>query len=111
LKNVTANEPFFTGHFPGQPIMPGVLILEAMAQTGGMLLMNHLSSDGSKIALFMGINNAKFRKPVVPGDQLRFEVILKSKRFNTFTLAGRATVNGTLVAEGELSVAVVDRQP
>jgi UDP-3-O-[3-hydroxymyristoyl] N-acetylglucosamine deacetylase/3-hydroxyacyl-[acyl-carrier-protein] dehydratase len=111
LKNVTVNEPFFNGHFPGQPIMPGVLILEAMAQTGGMLLMNHLSSDGSKIALFMGINNAKFRKPVVPGDQLRFEVTLKSKRFNTFTLAGRATVNGTLVAEGELSVAVVDRQP
>jgi UDP-3-O-[3-hydroxymyristoyl] N-acetylglucosamine deacetylase/3-hydroxyacyl-[acyl-carrier-protein] dehydratase len=110
LKNITINEPFFNGHFPGQPIMPGVLILEAMAQTGGMLLMNHLSADGSKIALFMGINNAKFRKPVVPGDQLQFEVTLKSKRFNTFTLAGRASVNGTLVAEGELSVAVVDRQ-
>ena len=110
IKNVTGNEPFFAGHFPDFPVMPGVLIVEAMAQTGGMLLMNHLSSDGSKIALFMGINNAKFRKPVLPGDQLRFEVALKSKRFNTFTLAGRATVNGTLVAEGELSVAVVDRQ-
>jgi len=110
LKNVTINEPFFQGHFPGQPIMPGVLILEAMAQTGGMLLMNHLGDDGAKLALFMGINNGKFRKPVVPGDQLRFEVALRNKRFNTFMLHGRATVDGTLVAEAELSVAVVDRQ-
>jgi UDP-3-O-[3-hydroxymyristoyl] N-acetylglucosamine deacetylase/3-hydroxyacyl-[acyl-carrier-protein] dehydratase len=109
LKNVTVNEPFFNGHFPGQPIMPGVLILEAMAQTGGMLLMNHIGSDGSKLAFFMGINNGKFRKPVVPGDQLIFEVTLTSKRFNTFVLAGRATVNGTLVAEADLSVALVDR--
>jgi UDP-3-O-[3-hydroxymyristoyl] N-acetylglucosamine deacetylase/3-hydroxyacyl-[acyl-carrier-protein] dehydratase len=110
LKNVTINEPFFNGHFPGQPIMPGVLILEAMAQTGGMLLMKHLEGDGSKLAVFMGINNAKFRKPVIPGDQLRFELTLKGKRFNTFTLGGRATVDGTLVAEAELSVAIVDRQ-
>lgn len=110
LKNVTINEPFFQGHFPGQPIMPGVLILEAMAQTGGMLLMNHLGDDGAKLALFMGINNGKFRKPVVPGDQLRFEVALRNKRFNTFMLHGRATVDGMLVAEAELSVAVVDRQ-
>ncbi len=110
LKNVTINEPFFGGHFPGQPIMPGVLIVEAMAQTGGMLLMNHLSTDGSKLAVFMGINNGKFRKPVVPGDQLRFEVALRGKRFNTFTLHGRATVDGTLVAEAELSIAVIDRQ-
>jgi UDP-3-O-[3-hydroxymyristoyl] N-acetylglucosamine deacetylase/3-hydroxyacyl-[acyl-carrier-protein] dehydratase len=110
LKNVTINEPFFVGHFPGQPIMPGVLIVEAMAQTGGMLLMNHIGSDGSKLAFFMGINNGKFRKPVVPGDQLRFEVELRSKRFNTFTLYGRATVGDVLVAEAELSVAIVDRQ-
>jgi UDP-3-O-[3-hydroxymyristoyl] N-acetylglucosamine deacetylase/3-hydroxyacyl-[acyl-carrier-protein] dehydratase len=110
LKNVTINEQFFTGHFPGQPVMPGVLILEAMAQSGGMLLMNHISADGSKLAFFMGINNGKFRKPVVPGDQLRFEVTLRSKRFNTFMLYGRATVDGVLVAEAELSVALVDRQ-
>jgi UDP-3-O-[3-hydroxymyristoyl] N-acetylglucosamine deacetylase/3-hydroxyacyl-[acyl-carrier-protein] dehydratase len=110
LKNVTINEQFFTGHFPGQPVMPGVLILEAMGQSGGMLLMNHISADGSKLAFFIGINNGKFRKPVVPGDQLRFEVTLRSKRFNTFTLYGRATVDGTLVAEAELSVALVDRQ-
>jgi UDP-3-O-[3-hydroxymyristoyl] N-acetylglucosamine deacetylase/3-hydroxyacyl-[acyl-carrier-protein] dehydratase len=109
LKNVTMNEQFFQGHFPGQPIMSGVLIVEAMAQTGGMLLMNHIGSDGSKLAFFMGINNGKFRKPVVPGDQLLFEVTLQSKRFNTFSLAGRATVNGTLVAEAELTVALVDR--
>lgn len=110
LKNVSINESFFQGHFPGLPVMPGVLIFEAMAQTGGMLLMNHLSSDGSKLAYFMGINNGKFRKPVVPGDQLLFDVTLRSKRFNTFTLYGRATVDGALVAEAELTVAVVDRQ-
>ncbi len=110
LKNVTINEPFFNGHFPGQPVMPGVLIVEAMAQSGGMLLMNHLSSDGDKLAYFMGINNSKFRRPVVPGDQLRFEVELRSKRFNTFTLYGRALVDGTLVAEAEVTVALVDRQ-
>ena len=111
LKNVTINEPFFQGHFPGQPIMPGVLIFEAMAQAGGMLLMNHIGSEGNKLAMFMGINNGKFRKPVVPGDQLRFEMELRSKRFNTFMLYGRATVAGVLVAEAELSVAIVDRQP
>jgi len=110
LKNVTVNEPFFSGHFPGRPIMPGVLIVEAMAQTGGMLLMNHIGSDGTKLALFMGINNCKFRKPVIPGDQLIFDVELRSKRFNTFTLHGRATVKGALVAEAELSVAIIDRQ-
>ncbi|MEO6047708.1 MAG: bifunctional UDP-3-O-[3-hydroxymyristoyl] N-acetylglucosamine deacetylase/3-hydroxyacyl-ACP dehydratase [Candidatus Kapaibacterium sp.] len=110
LKNVTINEPFFGGHFPGQPIMPGVLILEAMAQTGGLLLMNHLDSAGGKLAFFTGINNGKFRRPVVPGDQLRFEVSLRSKRFNMFMLHGRATVDGALVAEAELSVSLVDRQ-
>ncbi|HVZ39648.1 MAG TPA: bifunctional UDP-3-O-[3-hydroxymyristoyl] N-acetylglucosamine deacetylase/3-hydroxyacyl-ACP dehydratase [Candidatus Kapabacteria bacterium] len=110
LKNVTMNEPFFSGHFPGQPVMPGVLIFEAMAQSGGMLLMNHISAEGSKLAYFMGIKEGKFRKPVIPGDQLRFEVELRSKRFNTFTLYGRALVDGVLVAEAEFSVALVDRQ-
>lgn len=75
-----------------------------------MLLMNHISAEGSKLAFFTGINNGKFRKPVVPGDQLRFEVELRSKRFNTFMLYGRAFVEGALVAEAELSVALVDRQ-
>ncbi len=109
LKNVTFNEPFFTGHFPGKPIMPGVLILEAMAQTGGMLLMNQLGEDHSKLAFFIGINNGKFRKPVVPGDQLLMEMTLSSRRFNTVIFSGRATVNGTLAAEADLSVAIVDR--
>ncbi|MCC7439073.1 MAG: bifunctional UDP-3-O-[3-hydroxymyristoyl] N-acetylglucosamine deacetylase/3-hydroxyacyl-ACP dehydratase [Armatimonadetes bacterium] len=110
LKNVTINEPFFIGHFPEQPIMPGVLIVEAMAQTGGILLMQDMGGNAQqKLALFMGINNCKFRKPVLPGDQLQFEVSLKSKKFNTYLFAGRATVNGTLVAEAELTVAVGDR--
>jgi len=110
LKNVTINEPFFIGHFPEQPIMPGVLIVEAMAQTGGILLMEDMGTDAKqKLALFMGINNCKFRKPVLPGDQLQFEVSLKSKKFNTYLFSGRATVNGTLVAEAELTVAVGDR--
>ncbi len=110
LKNVTINEPFFNGHFPGQPIMPGVLIVEAMAQTGGMLLMNHLTAEGGKLAYFMGINNCKFRKPVVPGDQIQFEVSLRSKRFNTFMMTGRATVDGALVAEADLTIALGNRQ-
>lgn len=110
LKNVTINEPFFIGHFPEQPIMPGVLIVEAMAQTGGILLMQDMGGNAKqKLALFMGINNCKFRKPVLPGDQLQFEVSLKSKKFNTYLFSGRATVNGTLVAEAELTVAVGDR--
>ncbi|MBL7987559.1 MAG: bifunctional UDP-3-O-[3-hydroxymyristoyl] N-acetylglucosamine deacetylase/3-hydroxyacyl-ACP dehydratase [Chlorobi bacterium] len=110
LKNVTINEPFFIGHFPEQPIMPGVLIVEAMAQTGGILLMQDMGGNAQqKLALFMGINNCKFRKPVLPGDQLQFEVSLKSKKFNTYLFSGRATVNGTLVAEAELTVAVGDR--
>lgn len=106
LKNVTMNEPFFTGHFPVQPIMPGVLIVEAMAQAGGILLMNDIV-DGSNLAFFMGINNCKFRKPVIPGDQLIFEVRQTGKRFNTFTFAAKATVDNVLVAEAELTVALV----
>jgi len=111
LKNVTMNEPFFNGHFPGHPIMPGVLILEALAQAGGMLLMNHILGDGEngKLAFFTGINNARFRRPVVPGDQLRLEVTMVSKRFNTFQLHGVATVDGVVAAEADLGVALVDR--
>jgi beta-hydroxyacyl-ACP dehydratase FabZ len=112
IKNVTINEPFFVGHFPGHPIMPGVLIIEAMAQTGGVLLMQTLGTQGQKkLMYFTGIDGARFRKPVVPGDQLRLEVsVLQSKR-QVFRMQGRATVEGALVAEAELSSIVVDRDP
>lgn len=109
LKNVTVNEPFFQGHFPGFPIMPGVLIVEAMAQAGGMLLMNDIGIGEDKIAVFMGIKDAKFRKPVVPGDRLLLELSLKGKRFNTYTMEGKATVGGKIAAQAEITVAVIDR--
>ena len=110
VKNVTVNEPFFQGHFPGFPIMPGVLIVEAMAQTGGMLLMNDIGIGEDKIAVFMGIKDAKFRRPVVPGDRLFLELVLKGKRFNTYTMQGKATVGGKVAAQAEITVAVIDRQ-
>jgi len=110
IKNVTMNEPFFQGHFPGNPIMPGVLILEAMAQTGGFLLLNTENDPSGKLVYFTGINNAKFRKPVVPGDQLRFEVeFLKLKR-NICKMKGRAFVEDKMVCEAELTAAVVDKE-
>lgn len=108
-KNVTINEPFFNGHFPNTPVMPGVLILEAMAQTGGILMFHKIDDPQTKLAFFTRINNAKFRKPVVPGDQLVMELRLKSKRFNTFMLEGKAFVDGNLVCEAELHAALVDR--
>jgi UDP-3-O-[3-hydroxymyristoyl] N-acetylglucosamine deacetylase / 3-hydroxyacyl-[acyl-carrier-protein] dehydratase len=109
VKNVTANEPFFEGHFPGQPVMPGVLIIEAMAQTGGILLLNGLDNPGSKLAFFLGINNAKFRKTVLPGDTLVLELQMVSKRSRLSVMTGKAYVDGTLVAEAELSAMIVDR--
>ncbi len=109
VKNITANEPFFEGHFPGQPVMPGVLIIEAMAQTGGILLLNGLENPGSKLAFFLGINNAKFRKPVLPGDTLVLELQMVSKRSRISIMTGKAYVDGTLVAEAELSAMITDR--
>lgn len=102
LKNVTANEPFFQGHFPGQPIMPGVLILEAMAQVGGYLALTHLKKEGEQAAYFMGIDKARFRKPVVPGDNLRLEVEVLKQRGDVWVFKGAAYVDGTLVSEAEL---------
>jgi UDP-3-O-[3-hydroxymyristoyl] N-acetylglucosamine deacetylase / 3-hydroxyacyl-[acyl-carrier-protein] dehydratase len=109
LKNVTYNEPYFPGHFPGKPVMPGVLILEAMAQTGGMLLLNAIENPEKKLIFFMSIDKAKFRKPVVPGDQILFNLRMTRKRGKTFLMAGEARVEGQLVAEAELMAAIVDR--
>jgi UDP-3-O-[3-hydroxymyristoyl] N-acetylglucosamine deacetylase/3-hydroxyacyl-[acyl-carrier-protein] dehydratase len=109
VKNVTGNEPFFQGHFPGRPVMPGVLIVEAMAQTGGILVLNGIDNPDAKLLYFMGFNNAKFRKPVVPGDQLILEVSLVSRRSKSFVGAGKAYVDGYLVAEAEMMVAIMDR--
>jgi UDP-3-O-[3-hydroxymyristoyl] N-acetylglucosamine deacetylase/3-hydroxyacyl-[acyl-carrier-protein] dehydratase len=109
IKNVTINEPFFQGHFPGHAIMPGVLIVEAMAQVGGMLLMGTVDDPGSKIVYFMSIDNIKFRKPVKPGDQLRFEVNMLQVRGKVCRIAGVAKVDGAVVCEAEMAAMVRDR--
>ena len=109
-KNVTINEGFFQGHFPGQPIMPGVLILEALAQAGGLFVVKSLDiSAADKLFLFTGIDEAKFRRPVVPGDQLMLEAKVLRRKMNIWKMQGRATVDGELVAEGIFSAAVVDK--
>ena len=111
IKNVTINEPFFVGHFPGHPIMPAVLIIEAMAQCGGVLLMNSPAVDNpkEKLVYFIGIDRAKFRKPVRPGDQLRFELTLLRLKSRICKMEGKAYVDGDLVAEAELLSSIVDR--
>jgi 3-hydroxymyristoyl/3-hydroxydecanoyl-(acyl carrier protein) dehydratase len=98
------------GHFPNKPIMPGVLILEAMAQTGGMLMLDSIKDGSDKLVLFMAIDKAKFRKPVTPGDQLVFEVKLLRNRGKSFQLAGQAFVDNQLVAEAEFMAAIVDKE-
>jgi UDP-3-O-[3-hydroxymyristoyl] N-acetylglucosamine deacetylase/3-hydroxyacyl-[acyl-carrier-protein] dehydratase len=109
VKNVTINEPFFQGHFPDHPIMPGVLILEAMAQVGGVLLLNTESDPENKLVYFTGLDRVKFRKPVRPGDQVRFEVEMLKYRQSLCKMAGKAFVANELVCEAELSAAVVNR--
>ncbi len=106
LKNVTINEPFFMGHFPGTPIMPGVLIVEAMAQAGGILyLASNQEERPGELVYFMGMDKVKFRKPVIPGDQLIFEVKIINIRLKAVKMAGIATVDGILAAEAELMAA------
>ncbi|MBI9073137.1 MAG: bifunctional UDP-3-O-[3-hydroxymyristoyl] N-acetylglucosamine deacetylase/3-hydroxyacyl-ACP dehydratase [Melioribacteraceae bacterium] len=110
VKSVTVNEPFFQGHFPDQPVMPGVLIIEAMAQTGGVLMLNSVPDPETKLVMFMGIDKAKFRRPVLPGDQLIFEVDLISKKSKVIKMKGKAFVDNNLVAEAEFMAAVVDKE-
>jgi 3-hydroxyacyl-[acyl-carrier-protein] dehydratase len=111
VKNVTINEDYFVGHFPAQPIMPGVLIIESMAQTGGLLLLQEVKDRDQKLLYFVAIDNARFRRPVVPGDQLIVEVIVVAFRGDFCKLTGRATVNGELAAEATLMCKMVDREP
>ena len=109
IKNVTINEPFFPGHFPGHPVMPGVLIIEAMAQVAG--IMAYLASDESarnKVTYFLAIDNARFRKPVLPGDQLRIEVTTTMKKRGIWGVAGKVFVGSTLVTEADLKATFAD---
>jgi 3-hydroxyacyl-[acyl-carrier-protein] dehydratase len=110
IKNVTINEPFFQGHFPGFPIMPGVLVIEAMAQAGALIMLAEIEDRKSKLAVFTGIEKAKFRKPVTPGDQLRIEVEVLAMRSRAGRIAGRALVDGKLACEATLTCAVVPRE-
>jgi UDP-3-O-[3-hydroxymyristoyl] N-acetylglucosamine deacetylase/3-hydroxyacyl-[acyl-carrier-protein] dehydratase len=109
LKNVTINEPFFQGHFPGHPIMPGVLIIEAMAQVGGMLLMGSVDDPESKVVYFMSLDNVKFRRPVKPGDQIRFELEITQLRGTVCKMRGVGKVDGEVVAEADMAAMVRDR--
>jgi 3-hydroxyacyl-[acyl-carrier-protein] dehydratase len=108
LKNVTVNEPFFQGHFPGAPVMPGVLILEAMNQVAGVLIYRDLPEKEKKLIYFVGVENAKFRRPVTPGDQLLIEMELRSRRNNFGKMAGTAMVDGKVAAEAVVQFAIVD---
>jgi beta-hydroxyacyl-ACP dehydratase FabZ len=109
IKNVTMNEPFFSGHFPGHPIMPGVLIVEAMAQAGGILLLNTVGDPENKLVYFMGIDGVRFRKPVLPGDQIRFELEMIQFRRGTCKMQGQAFVDDELVTEATLMATIVDK--
>ena len=111
IKNVTINDPFFQGHFPGHPIMPGVLIIEAMAQVGEMLLMGHFEGQNveDKVVYFMSLDNVKFRRPVLPGDQIRFELEMVQFRGRTCKMKGVGYVDGQVVAEAEMMAIVTDK--
>ncbi|HEX9020808.1 MAG TPA: 3-hydroxyacyl-ACP dehydratase FabZ [Nitrospirota bacterium] len=111
IKNVTMNESFFQGHFPGHPIMPGVLIIEAMAQTGGVLALQSVPKEQikNKVIYFMSIDKARFRKKVIPGDQLRFELDVIRQRSTVLSLKAQALVDGAVVAEAELMAMIADK--
>lgn len=109
IKNVSFNEPYFQGHFPGQPVMPGVLMIEGMAQAGGLLLLHELPDREDKLVYFTSIDDCRFRRPVVPGDQARYEVEVLRQRASYCRLRGRVTVDGELAAEATIASATVDR--
>jgi UDP-3-O-[3-hydroxymyristoyl] N-acetylglucosamine deacetylase / 3-hydroxyacyl-[acyl-carrier-protein] dehydratase len=109
IKNVTINEPFFQGHFPGHPIMPGVLIIEAMAQVGGMLLLGSVADPDTKVVYFMSLDNVKFRRPVKPGDQLRFELDVTQLRGTVCKMRGVGKVDGDVVVEADMAATIRDR--
>ena len=110
IKNVTVNEPFFTGHFPNFPVMPGVLIVEAMAQTAGILVLRSIPDRDSKLVFLVSVDYARFRKPVVPGDQLRLEMKMMRRKGTVVKMSGQATVAGVLVAEAEVMCKLEDRE-
>ena len=109
IKSVTANEPFFQGHFPDFPVMPGVLIVEAMAQAAGVLVLKSIPDRDKKLVLLVAIENAKFRRPVVPGDQLRLEMSVIKRKASVAKMAGTATVDGVVVAEAEVMCKLADK--
>lgn len=109
IKNVSINEPYFQGHFPQRPVMPGVLIIEAMAQTSAVLVVHTLGTAAEgKLVYFMSIDSARFRRPVMPGDQLRIHVTKERSRANVWKFSGKAKVNGTLVAEATYAAMIMD---
>jgi 3-hydroxyacyl-[acyl-carrier-protein] dehydratase len=110
IKNVTNNEPFFQGHFPEFPVMPGVLIVEAMAQTAGVLVLKSMEDRHNKLVLLVAIENARFRKPVVPGDTLRMEMKVLKRKASVAKMAGVATVDGVVVAEAEVMCKLADKE-
>jgi 3-hydroxyacyl-[acyl-carrier-protein] dehydratase len=109
IKNVTINEPFFVGHFPDIPVMPGVMIIEAMAQVAGILVLSSIPERKTKLVLLAAVNEAKFRRPVVPGDQLRIEMKVLKRKATIAKMNGVATVNGLVVAEAEMMCKLADR--
>jgi len=110
IKNVTVNEPFFTGHFPDFPVMPGVLIVEAMAQTAGVLVLKTIPDRANKLVLLVAVENARFRRPVVPGDSLRMEMKVIKRKSSVAKMAGVATVDGQVVAEAEVMCKLADKE-